>query len=96
MKRVFLFLLVAGVAVGGSAYTNANTSKKATTYYVNGQTSINSLNDAYTFDETDQSCPSTGSIPCEFQTPGTLSSPQLKSVVDNQVGLTITDRRSSL
>ena len=95
MKRVFLFLLVAGVAVGGSAYTNAHTSKKATTYYVVGQTSINAPNDAYEFQEDDPTCSSSGSIPCEFQTPGTLSSPQLKSVIDNQVGLTITDRRSS-
>ncbi|PTS94927.1 hypothetical protein DBR11_22255 [Pedobacter sp. HMWF019] len=93
MKKVFLGLLVAGVALGASAFTNL----VPTTYYVTGYATINSPNDAYSFSTTPVTCPSTGVIPCEFHTnDGTLASPQLKSKIEGQVGLSIDDTRSSL
>ena len=92
-------LLVAGVAMAGSAFTNANTSKKASTYYINGEQTI-SGQEYYTFDQEPADCDGP-SLPCQITTvpssgPGsTLTSPVLKSTVNNASLVTIDSRQSS-
>ena len=64
MKRLFLGLLVAGVAIGGSAFTNAKTANLA---YVTGQSTSGGVT-TYTYDNDDlRSCDSPTALPCLIQ-----------------------------
>ncbi|TDO19377.1 hypothetical protein [Pedobacter duraquae] len=64
MKRLFLGLLVAGVAMGGSAFTNA---KKANIAYITGQSTSGGVT-TYSYDNDDlRTCDSPTALPCTVQ-----------------------------
>ncbi|HWW40148.1 hypothetical protein [Pedobacter sp.] len=82
MKKVFLGLLVAGVALAGSAFTNA---KRLTTAYVVSETGT-SPNKVYAYDQnTGRTCDGP-SLPCKltavsftFGSTGTISEADLNN-----------------
>jgi hypothetical protein len=85
MKSSILGLAILGIAMATSAFTNVKIDKGLTkTYYVTSQASINSPNDAYAFEEDEINCPGSGAYVCKFTTGSTLTSPQLKTIVEAQ------------